>query len=262
MLINSDGHVNKIVGWTIYDKVLPTDNLKQGDLVEFSSANDDSYYGIIVTADCDLDKKKHGRLVTLVPLLSLDEIVERYLLIEQLDRYRDSILRYVIKAFEIESDINDPIIHAEIKAKLQIWKDMPGKNVYCLGARAVVNDLDSISASEFKLLMNDAQINVGNMTQKSTNQIKDKGDLVILPKPTFLKKAVEIVWVRQVWQVPLREIVLKSTEIREGHGFRVARLDSPYRYRVTQLMGQVFGDIGTPDVTTDFNADFERIFQR
>jgi hypothetical protein len=61
--------------WILYESVNSGDVLRQGDLIKFARQDKPPSYGIVVTADCDLDNRKHSRLVTLVPLLSAEQIV-------------------------------------------------------------------------------------------------------------------------------------------------------------------------------------------
>ncbi|MNL80928.1 hypothetical protein D3C87_2078990 [compost metagenome] len=48
--------------------------------------------------------------------------------------------------------------------------------------------------------------------------------------------------------MPISEVAIRTSEIGDRSGERMARLDSPYRYRLTQLMAQVFSDIGLPNI--------------
>lgn len=50
---------------------------------------------------------------------------------------------------------------------------------------------------------------------------------------------------------------MRNSEALGSMGQRIARLMSPYRYRVTQVMGQVFTDIGTPNIARNFESDLK-----
>lgn len=82
-----------------------------------------------------------------------------------------------------------------------------------------------------------------------TDKIRSRGDLLILPDAHQLGISGGIAWIRNIWQVPLVDIAIRTSEVGIRPGERIARLDSPYRYRLTQLMAQVFSDIGLPDTT-------------
>lgn len=232
--------------WQIYERVSPQERLKQGDLIEFGGEDTLRRFGLVVTADCDLEQRKHGQLITLVPLVDVRTVVEHYLLLEELDRQRDNIWAYVRKKFNITGDINDPIVVAELHSLIVEAQAKGDQPLLCLAANARLHQLDKISSRDFCEVMRAAGISTDKTLQRLENQIKSKGDLVVVPQPGFLKEKVDVIWVRQVWQVPIRNIVFKNSEAKDGLGFRVARLESPFRYRVTQVMGQVFADIGTP----------------
>lgn len=247
-------------GWKFYEKIYPGDCLRQGDLIGFNDDNSLRKYGLVVTADCDLEKRKHGRLITLVPIISAETVVEYYLLLEQLDRQHDNLASYARKQFNVNGDISDPIVVAELRSKIDSAQSDPSMHLPWLAAKSILNDLDKISARDFCNLMAALNLPTSKMPQKIENQIKDKGDLILLPRPSFLDNSVSIAWVRQIWQVPMRNIVLCNSEIKETLGARIARLDSPYRYRVTQVMSQVFSDIGTPDVEHDLSTVLNGVF--
>lgn len=85
-------------GWILDTTVGPAPRLCQGDLIKFScEKNALRRLGIVITADCDLEKNKHARLVTLVPILSVREIIEFCLIIEDCERKSAEIEKYLCK---------------------------------------------------------------------------------------------------------------------------------------------------------------------
>lgn len=239
-------------GWILDDRISPGNRLHQGDLVIFKNADPLRTNGLVVTADCDLDKRKHGRLITLVPIVSVATVVEHYLLLDQLNSYQDQLTSFVFREFALSGTLSDPIVAAELRSKINDAQNDTSADLPCLAAKGILHELDEIKGPAFCALMKAINIPIDNLSGKLQNQLASKGDLVALPVPSFLSDTANIVWVRPVWQVPLREIVWRNSEINEKVGVRIARLDSPYRYRVTQVMGQVFSDIGTPDVKPDY----------
>ena len=103
-----------------------------------------------------------------------------------------------------------------------------------------------MSVASYKVLTNA----IGSAPKKATtfkDQLRGKGDLLILPDTQRLGVEGGLVWVRHIWQVPMADVALRTSELGERTGERLARLDSPFRYRLTQLMAQVFSDIGLPN---------------
>ena len=96
-----------VPGWILDKTVAPDAHLRQGDLVHFSEAKDPlRKAGIVVTADCDLEQKKHARLITLVPLIPPIVALEHYLIPEDCDRKRDAIELFLSKKFGIDAELD------------------------------------------------------------------------------------------------------------------------------------------------------------
>ena len=92
-----------INGWVLDEFIAPGAHLKQGDLIKFE--NEESLLkkaGIVVTADCDLENKKHAKLVTLVPVVPIQVLMEHYLLPEDCEKKKEQISNHAYKAFEID----------------------------------------------------------------------------------------------------------------------------------------------------------------
>ena len=83
---------------------------------------------------------------------------------------------------------------------------------------------------------------------------------MILPHTQDMGILGEIAWLRHIWQVPLSDIAIKTSEVSSRSGERIARLDSPYRYRLTQLMAQVFSDIGLPDARDQIEEHLQEVY--
>jgi len=77
-------------GWILDKTIVPGAKLTQGDLIKFEGEEDPlKRAGIVVTADCDLERKRHARLVTLIPVVTVDVIMEYYLLLEDCENKKE-----------------------------------------------------------------------------------------------------------------------------------------------------------------------------
>lgn len=256
----AESGARRIEGWSVYDKVPNRTEIKQGDLVAFENTDNLKKFALIVTADCDLSRRKHGRLLTLVPVLEVRDVVEQYLLIEQCDRQRTALTALASKSFGIAGDLNDPENAEALRLKVEEHARDPAWSLQCIAANAVLHNLDRITAKDFTNIMKLASVQPGDVASKLDQQLQSKGDVLMLPSISSLGIAADIAWVRHVWQVPLRHIVHRTSELKEGYGQIVARLDSPYRYRLTQMMAQVFADIGLPDSKRNVKNDLDQLF--
>ncbi|MFQ2384337.1 hypothetical protein [Aeromonas dhakensis] len=240
--------MSEVNGWILDKYIPPSASLKQGDLIKFTDEKDPlRKVGIVVTADCDLNNKKHANLVTLIPVVTVKDIMENYLLLEDCDKKKEQIENYAFKALRIEKQSEIEINQALLRSSIESMSSSDISESILTAVRIVTDQVTSISISEYKDLMDALGISTKKADALST-QIKTRGDLLILPSPEKLGVINNIAWVRQIWQVPLTSIALRTSETSSRKGEKIARLESPFRYRLTQLMAQVFSDIGLPDV--------------
>lgn len=249
----------EIIGWILDEKVKPGQNLNQGDLIVFpAEENPLRKAGLVVTADCDLEKRKHGLLITLVPVVPVRVILERYLLIEACEKQRANIFRYVCDEFSIEFRDDENVSAAELRDKVEAQEKVGLDEIKKIAADFILNQLEILTWSNYKALM--IAIKGGEKGASALeSQLKGKGDIMILPSPSKLGVEGDIAWVRHIWQIPLGKIAIKTSDVKNNPGERVARLDSPFRYRLTQIMAQVFSDIGLPDVQRNFKEDIDGV---
>jgi hypothetical protein len=245
-----------IEGWILEQSVSADPHLRQGDLVWFrESADPMNTVGVVVTADCDLKNRKHAQLVTLVPLLSVQVILEKYLFLEACALQRSNIRAYLYKKYGI--DDREDLLVADVKLR-DILNDSVVDPIDAIAVRLILGLQDQITVSFYRDLMR----LIGGSAKGGgsfDSQLKSRGDLVILPSAEKLGIKERIAWVRHLWQVPVGDIALRTSGVKYSPGEFVARLDSPYRYRLTQVMAQVFSDIGLPDVKVEFLSEIERV---
>lgn len=252
-----DAEVN---GWILDASVSPCASLTQGDLISFEEEEDPlRKNGIVVTADCDLEKGKHAKLVTLIPVVSVKTLLENYLFLEDCEKKRDAIEQFAFKQFEVEKSSEVEARRAMLRNKL-IACDVQASDPKVIAAKVALDELSCISVVEYKKLMDAINNNVKKAKDLGT-QIGSRGDVLNLPCTKALGVAGNIAWVRHVWQVPLNSIALRTSEISSRPGEKIARLDSPFRYRLTQIMAQVFSDIGLPDIPNTIEESVQEAYQ-
>lgn len=247
---------DKIEGWTLERTVGPDPHLTQGDLILFHDSDDPlKRAGIVVTADCDLKNRKHAQLATLVPIVSVQATMECYLLIEACESQRKNILEFACRKQHIDLSEDPFVVDAQMRELSATLQDgTPEK----LAIDFILRRQESMSVKQYAVLMTAA----GSQPKGASSfeqQLLKKGDIVVLPSAAALGVTGEIAWVRHIWQESIGQIALKTSDVKHCRGERVARLDSPYRYRLTQVMAQVFSDIGLPDSEKQFKTDIEKV---
>lgn len=249
-----------IEGWIFDEFVAPDATLKQGDLIRFEGNNEVLHRtGIVVTADCDLEKRKHARLVTLVPLLPVSALLEHYLLLEDCEKKRSKIEEFAFKQFGIEEDQEIDAMRALLSNCLSAHEKIDRADPKFLAALFATDQLFNIAIAEHKSLTSAIGMEVKG-AEAFEKQIKSRGDVLVLPTLSTIGIPGEIAWVRHIWQVPLGSIAIRTSEIKIRSGERIGRLDSPFRYRLTQIMGQVFSDIGLPDFEDNIRNNIQEVF--
>lgn len=247
----------QINGWSLETAVGPDPHLSQGDLVIFCDSSDPlKEAGIVVTADCDLKNRKHAHLVTLVPIVSILATMERYLFLEACEMQRPQILDFACRTLKIDRGEELLIIEARLR---EVFEEILPNSPQAIAVDIILRQRESLSVKEYAALMNA----IGSKAKAASSfemQLLNKGDVMVLPSAEKLGVKGEIAWVRHIWQVPIGQIAVKTSDIKHCPGERVARLESPYRYRLTQVMAQVFSDIGLPDNDRKFKNDIEKVF--
>ncbi len=139
------------------------------------------------------------------------------------------------------------------------FSSLLGLHAACLASRVLMHEVDRLSVADFRTIIEGVGLELAKLDERLAQQINGKGDILVLPQLTLLGVTADVAWVRQVWQVPLKDIVFRTSELKPGMGQRIARLDSPYRYRLTQLMAQVFSDIGLPNSARNLKSELINI---
>lgn len=231
--------------WDIYERTSPKDKLNQGDLIRFDEGEGRVTWGVVVTADCDLENRKHSRLVTLVPLLSTQQLICRCLAFDFAE-YKIEVMSQKCRAtFGIDVEPDDPAFRSELKAGLLEGK-VDGELDRKL-ARLVCGEDIELSVAGFKEVVEHAGLGWSACVKRLEDQIKSRGDMLVLEEPPFKNDGEFIAWLRGIWQEQVSNIAVAMSQLAGRRGVRVARLKSPYRYRLTQMLGQVFSDIGLPE---------------
>lgn len=251
-----DAFREKDAVWRVYEVVGPGDVLQQGDLIKFSESEKSSFYGIVVTADCDLDNRKHSRLVTLVPLLTVEGIICSCLAYDAFEHHRDILQQFCRKSMGIEEVPADPKFTGKVKALLREG-GIEDKSTE-IAAKAIAHEELRLSVADVKLALEAAGVSWSKTLERFRKQIDSRGDLLRLTKPPLTEQNVTVAWFRSMWQEQVSSIAVRTSEASSRKGVRVAQLNSPFRYRLTQMLGQVFADIGLPELSVNsINNDFK-----
>lgn len=253
----------------------PGSPVRQGDVLIALTSEDDPWRQLLVvlTADCDLAKAKHGGAITCLPILTHSH----YLLMFSFERVRDSIVdRIVDRLLKVHADAvgSVPGFPRISAARMRDW--VAESNVDDV---VETLELQGGADSEFKKLathlksltggtpsalgiavrlLADAKFALGDSktVEKSAASVasdlasslkKLPGDALFLNEVSPEHAQGYVVYLRRVIEV--NENVIVRTQARlpsDARYLRASRLRSPYVYALSQQFAAVFSAIGLP----------------
>lgn len=260
-----------------FDDLEDLDAVSQGDVFEWVDEERPwRTYGVVVTADCDLAREKHGGFISYVPaMLSTDFIWARW----RVERFGGELKQHLAKsAYRVSTRLSSGGGSADVSADaIRDWLERSGVDgvlddigvtapgdranlANVLGPAALLATLMSTETPDLKLLRSAyAVVKPASATnpqliaadiQKSWNSLP--GDLFHVPGVPGKVDAERdslFLHLRHIRQVPAGAISARPDALRSGHATckRVARISASIRYAMTQALGRVFTDIGLPE---------------
>lgn len=259
-----------------YENLDERSELAQGDLIRWEGSE---YippwrtYGVLVTADCDLEYAKHRGSLSYVPaLLTLDYLWHFWRPIEFDKASREAITAMTSRLNNWREK------HYPDKAPLsedavQAWLRRADRDV-------ILNEFgvsDKGQKNTLSPIVDRAAVLYRLMREKTPNLalIKESYSLVrkeYVSKPEILSDSFQkcisslpgdvfylpvlpengdeglFLMLRDIRQCPISDIANTPDDLRFGaaKGRRIARVSAPYRYAITQNLARVFADIGLP----------------
>jgi len=251
--------------------------LRQGDVFRWESQQAPwELHGIVVTADCDIVRRKHGGILSYVPVFGLTDYWRLFTLpnrIEtQLLEKTQHLLRTVVAKLQsthradsepmskeaFEDLVRDRGI-TEILDTLNVpasQREYPNRMLLAYRA-AIAPRSEGASLEELAGVLAELR-EVGKAkparTEASTVFDELAGAVRQLPGDAFFigqivpaAKQAYVAYLRTVRELPAAALAIQPVDLKRGaKARRVARLRSPFIYRLTQQLGAVFADIGLP----------------
>jgi len=276
------------------ERVSPSEPLRQGDVLAELSEAPSCEALVVVTADCDLTHNKFGGHLTALPVVSLADYVRDYWLARELGRYRrqieDRLLGEMVDLFELSGmDHRLPSEERLLEWPLDVGADgvgerlgLPSKSLDPLRASIqLMTDLLEATASGCVYRQWEACCGVAAPLGMARNPDRARASLVKrLSNEVPVQLPGDVLYLNRLvpgddrgfvalarFPVQVRPDLISLTasgQLFEQSRFqRVARLASPFRYRLTQLFGEVYSAIGLPSAYEDERlAVFSELAQR
>lgn len=256
-------------------EVAPSAPLRQGDVLAAVHRENDAWRRLIViiTADCDLAKSKHGGAITCVPLLTAHEYLMRF----RYEGYRENLLDQLKaaclssyrKAAGQESREISP-------SRLSEWvvEEDPERIVHELGIAGETSARFVTLARLIRMLTAQSPLNIreaGRMIAECRVALNSNGDLdrmagevagnmarileelpgdaLFIDQLSSVHQRGYVAYLRRVVEVAegaARTTMIPSEDTAGEQYVRISRLTSPYVFALTQQFGAVFSAIGLP----------------
>jgi hypothetical protein len=259
-----------------YEALDELSELAQGDLIRWEGgeyAPPWRTYGVIVTADCDLEYKKHRGSLSYIPaLLTIDYLWHFWRPSEFAKSAREDAATMTLRLNKWREENTHPNALLSEEA-IQSWLRRADREtilnelgVTDKGQRNTLAPVVDRAAQLFKLIHAEtpdlAQLKESfsyvkkeynskpevlyEAFQKSISSLP--GDVFHLPVlPDNVDEGLFLM-LRDITQCSLSDIANTPDDLRFGiaKARRVARVSAPYRYAITQSLSRVFADIGLP----------------
>lgn len=232
--------------------------LSQGDVIVWEENQDfQSKAAVVVTADCDLAKGKHWGRITVVPLVPVGSYMEEVYLPKQLALLEEELVALFAKA-----------VHQALKVKTDPPSDDALESLVSLDAlpsslgtsdrakqahallrhvRGLTKSMTSAEALDEALRLRSSGVKALSASRIGTFLEKPPGDCMVLPQLPGLAPELHVAFLRAMREVRDQDIATKTSEVEPNRAKRIGRLVPVLRYRLTQMLAQVFSDIGLPD---------------
>jgi hypothetical protein len=245
-------------GYECLEQLESDNTLSQGDVIVWEENQDfQSKAAVIVTADCDLAKGKHWGRITVVPLVPIENYLEEVYLPKQLALLEKDLAVLFAKAVHQTLKVEGPPPSDDALESLVSLDALPvpwdtsdrAKLAHALlrHARGLTKSMTSAEALDEALRLRSPGVKALSAHRIGTFLEKPPDDCMVLPQLPGLVPGLHVAFLRAMREVRDQDIATKTSEIAPNHAKRIGRLVPVLRYRLTQMLAQVFSDIGLPD---------------
>lgn len=259
-------------------EITDADPLRQGDVFRWLDPGDDPWrtFGIIVTADCDIVQEKHRGVLSYVPLLRLLDYLRLFYLPRRLGRALDRCFQETCdRAHRLQSEyaaeFSEPLSEAAIDGWLRreageaIADDLgvpigPDRDAFVALVDLWRSCYDALDQQGFEQQVKacvafGARVSGDHGAAEQRLWRETQDHIEQLPGDAFFVGSLGssladgyIAYLRLVREVRDTQIALKPADLSRTDVLaqRISRLTSPYVYRLTQQLADVFAAIGLP----------------
>ena len=250
--------------------------IRQGDVFQWEDRSTPwRQYGVVVTGDCDIVQDKNAGIVSYVPVLPLHEYwrvitvpkkIERYARDKFLPRVRDCIRSLQRKyCADYPIALSDDAISALVSSSsgdrvMEVLsvplggRAAPLRAVQAFGAFLNFESLQTLQQlvallAELRGVVGATSANASKILEELSESVGElPGDALFLSTVAPGVNEGYVAYLRMVRELNATSLAFVPKDLQRPSvvARRLAKLRSPYIYRLTQQLAQVFSDIGLP----------------
>lgn len=217
------------------------DVIEQGTIISFTT-HSDVRYGIIVTADCDIYQNKYGQFLSYCPILLLREYVEtdlhQKLCKRKLHKLFEEIKKQVreVSGYEQVSDdaVECEIMYLQNKSEPNFSEDL-NRKITCYNE---FKSKEYFTTNDYKQLCNPKEKELINIVKNFP------GDKFYINRIPNDENEGFVVNLRRIADIPEKDISKKISHGNLPPCIAIAKLNSPYKEKMSQTLGAMFSAIG------------------
>jgi hypothetical protein len=251
--------------------------LRQGDIFTWVDRGRERpwrTFGIVITADCDLQQEKTNGQLSYLPILTFEDYIWTFWRVEKfspvfhrlqkkaVDRLNSVLTRLKTDQKAISEEAGLAWIsrtESEALAKEIGLKDVGQTKDFCaiIENYKLVERLLGTSEPDMNLLNSCHAISRGAAPSSDYSGLSRdvQSKISSLPGDVFFISGVEgyesfglFVMLRHITQCKVDDVAIRPEDLRWGNASarRIARVNAPYKFALAQNMARVFLDIGLP----------------
>ena len=215
--------------------------IEQGTIIKFE--NKDIQYGIIVTADCDIFQNKYGDFLSYCPIVTLEKYILDILIPKLCKRKLDKLLGDIkdsIKKEQGYENISDDAfldLLSYIKNEnIETFKNDLRKKIFFYNKFSTVNEFN---INTYKELCNSSPKEFANIIRNFP------GDSFYINRIPHDNREGFVINLRRIAEIKKEEIVVYFSPVGKLPScYIIGKLNSPYKEKMTQTLGDMFSAIG------------------
>jgi len=262
--------------------------IRQGHIFEWLAPEDPwKLLGVVVTANCDIVQEKHRGILSYIPILPIAHYLRLFYVPKLLERGRRRLVDELTKTMRDHQaelqEFPEPLSElaalewalrgtaGEIADELRVdHPRMRAKLIRLIDDyRLVQSALKGILAEQVEALVRmrlrqggtDAKVRDGAWKDIQSGVDDLPGDCFFIGCISTGHRSGYVAYLRLVREIQDTHIAIKQSDLRVSPpppARRMAQLQSPFIYRLTQQLADVFASIGLPD---EYDQNRQRLVQ-